>query len=128
MSITLVKFIHVGAAILSGLGFFVRGIWVLQDTPLRHHVWVRVLPHVNDTLLLISAVTLATMLQLSPFTHSWLAVKISALLVYITLGLVAFRFARRKWVQLTAWLAAMWVFAYIVWLAVYQPVWFGSMG
>lgn len=94
--------------------FFVRGLWLLRDSHWLRRRWVRVVPHVVDTLLLGSAIALAVMLRQYPFVTGWLTAKVLALIVYIGLGLMAFRFARTRRMQCTAWLAAQAVFIYIV--------------
>lgn len=108
-----VKTIHITFVALSFTGFFIRGIWMLMDCRLLKKVWVRIVPQVVDTVLLASAIILATQLQVSPFEHSWLAAKIIALLLYIGIGLVALRFGRNKRIRLMAWLLGMVVFLYI---------------
>jgi len=50
----------------------------------------------------------------TPFNSPWLAAKIIALLLYIGLGMLAFRFARSRRARLLAWLSAQAVFLYIV--------------
>lgn len=98
--------------------FFVRGVWLLRDSSLLRRRWVRIVPHGVDTLLLASAIALAVMLRQYPFVAGWLTAKVVALIVYIGLGMVAFRFAHMRRMQWTAWLAAQAVFFYIVAVAV----------
>jgi uncharacterized membrane protein SirB2 len=109
-----VKTIHITVVALSFAGFFIRGIWMLMESRFLAQLWVRIVPQVVDTVLLVSAVVLAIQLRISPFEHSWLAAKIIALLVYIGIGLVALRFGRSKRIRLVAWLLGMVVFSYIV--------------
>ena len=109
----ILKLLHVSFVLVSYSLFLLRGIWMLRASPRLQRRWVRVLPHVNDTLLLASGITLAVITHQSPGSHPWLAAKIAALVVYIGLGTVAFK--RRK---LWAWLAAQAVFFYIVAVAV----------
>ena len=75
-------------------------------------------PHIIDTVLIISAIMLFTRSGLDLMATSWLQAKIIALIVYIALGLVAFRFAKATPVRLLAWLAAILVFGYILSVAV----------
>ena len=56
----------------------------------------RTLPHVVDTVLIVSAIWLAWLLRVSPTNAPWLAAKIAGLLVYIAFGMVALRFGRTK--------------------------------
>lgn len=76
--------------------------------------WVKIAPHSIDTVLLTSAILLAWQLGYTPFNSPWLAAKIIALLLYIGLGMLAFRFAKTKTSRLYAWLAALLTFSYIV--------------
>lgn len=109
----IVKPLHVGFVLVSYSLFFLRGVWMLQSSPHLQRRWVRIVPHVNDTFLLASGITLAVLTQTSPVSHPWLAAKIVALFVYVGLGTVALK-RRRLW----AWLAAQAVFFYIVAVAV----------
>ena len=117
MSYELLKMMHVGSIIVSYLLFFLRGIWLMQDSEQLRQRWVKVLPHVVDTILLISAVALAMIIQQSPFSDSWLTAKVIGLLLYIGLGMIAMRFGKTRRIRFIAWLAAQCVFIYIVLVA-----------
>jgi len=58
------KTIHVTFAALSFIGFFVRGIWMLKDSPLLQQRWVKITPQLVDTVLLGSAIILAVQMRL----------------------------------------------------------------
>jgi len=122
----ILKTLHVAFAALSFAGFFIRGIWMLRDSPLLKQRWVKIAPQVVDTVLLVSAVALAVQWRLSPVDQPWLMAKIIALVVYIGVGLVALRFGRTKGVRIVAWLLGMVIFTYIVSVAVSKSVlgWF----
>ena len=83
----------------------------------------RTLPHVIDTLLLVSAVAMLVNWRLSPIGAPWLLAKICALLLYIALGMLAFRFARSQRMRLVAWLMALVTAAYIVSVALSKNPW-----
>lgn len=87
---------------------------MLRSSPLLQQRWVKVLPHIIDTALLLSAIILAYQLSFSPLSAPWLMAKIIALLVYILLGMIAIKRGKTLKTRLTAWLAALLVFAYIV--------------
>jgi uncharacterized membrane protein SirB2 len=108
------KAIHVTCAALSYALFFLRGVWMLRESPLLQQRWVRYAPHTVDTVLLASAITLAWQLGISPLEAPWLAAKIVALLAYIVIGSVALKRGRTKRIRLMAWLLAQGVFLYIV--------------
>lgn len=112
------KLIHLSAVVLSFTLFFLRGLWLLQGSPIMRQRWVRIAPHGIDTVLLASAVGLARQLGVTPGNSPWLAAKIVALLLYIGLGMLAFRHARSPRMRLVAWLCALLTFAYIVLAAV----------
>jgi uncharacterized membrane protein SirB2 len=110
----ILKLIHVSCAFLSVAGFGLRGYWMMQNNALLQHRAVKRLPHVIDTLLLVSAIMLVVVLRLSPLDAPWLIAKIGALLVYIGLGLVALRFGGSKEIRIGAWLLALVAAGYIV--------------
>ena len=87
----LIKFLHVALAFITVAGFVVRGLLAVADSPLRNVKWVRIAPHVIDTLLLVCGITLAVQLSLSPLSNGWLMAKIVGLLVYIGFGVITMR-------------------------------------
>ncbi|HYR06065.1 MAG TPA: SirB2 family protein [Gallionella sp.] len=118
MSFMLIKHFHISCAVLSYTLFFLRGIWGFNDSSIMRQRWIKVVPHVVDTLLLASALTLAFTIQQYPFVDSWLTAKVFGLLLYIGLGFVALKYGKSKTTRVSAWLAAQAVFAYIVMVAV----------
>lgn len=115
-----VLMVHLSMVSLSFVLFFGRGLWV---APFPHHRLPRllkVLPHIIDTLLLASGATLAVLIRQYPGVDPWLTAKLVGLVVYIGLGMVALRHGRTPAVRVTAWLAALCVFGYIVSVALTQ--------
>lgn len=123
----LLKSIHVGSVALSYSLFFLRGVWMLRDSPLVQARGTRLARDVVDSALLASAIILAWQLDISPLQHPWLAAKIIALLIYILIGSVALKRGRTKNIRLAAWLTAQFVFFYIVGVAMTRSVmsWLG---
>ena len=113
-----IKLIHIACALLSISGFVGRGILMIKSSPLLTTRWLKVLPHINDTILLVTAIILASQWGWSALQMPWLLTKIIALLVYIALGMLALKTGRSLSVRITAWLAAIITFAYIVAVAV----------
>ena len=105
---------HVACVALSWAGFFVRGVWMIRESPLLGARWVRVAPHVVDTVLLASAVALAAMLRQYPLAHGWLTAKVVGLVLYIALGMVALRRGPTRRARIAAWVAAQLVLGYVV--------------
>ena len=117
MSYAALKIIHVTSVIFSYILFTLRGVWMMQGSPILQRRWVKILPHVIDTVLLASAVALATMIQQFPGISTWLSAKIGGLLLYITLGLIALRFGKTRRTKTISWITAQIVFFYIVLVA-----------
>ncbi len=117
------KHIHLAFVALSLLGFVVRGIWMMKDSPLLQAKLTKILPHVIDTVLLVSAVILAVQLGFKPGEQPWLQAKIIGLLFYILLGVVALKPRYPKPMRIGAWIAALGVFAFIASAAVSKSAW-----
>jgi len=114
---TTIKTIHITTVILTITMFLIRGVWMLRDSPHLHHPVVKVLPHVNDTVLFISALTLATLLGQYPFVNGWLTAKFFALLTYITLGSLALKSGQNRRLGIIAFAGALIAFSYILLVA-----------
>ncbi|PKO49764.1 MAG: regulator SirB [Azoarcus sp.] len=123
-----IKHIHVTCVILSLAGFALRGVWMLVDSRLLTHRLTRVLPHVVDTVLLGSAITLAVMIEQYPLQAPWVTAKVIGLIVYILLGAVALKRGRTRAVRATAFVAALLVFSWIASVALSKNVgvWFAT--
>jgi uncharacterized membrane protein SirB2 len=122
-----IKALHVGSVALSYCGFVARGMLMIRASPLIGARWVRVAPHVVDTVLLASAIALAVMSRQYPFVEPWLTAKVLALILYIGLGTFALRRGRTMRSRVGAWIAAQAVFLYMVAVAVTRSplVWAG---
>jgi uncharacterized membrane protein SirB2 len=119
---SLLKHVHITCVVLSGAGFFIRGVWMIRESPWLHEKWVRVLPHIIDTTLLVSAILLAWQIRQYPFGHAWLTAKVLALIAYIVIGAVGLKYGKTKKIRVTAWLVAMAIFLYIVLVALTRQV------
>jgi len=108
------KLIHQGAVALSFVGFFARGLGALRGAAWIRSRAARTLPHIVDTVLLVSAIALAWMLRLSLLEAPWLLAKIIALVVYVGLGMLALRPETPRELRIAAYVAALATFLYIV--------------
>lgn len=106
--------LHLLTIILSLSGFIIRGIWMILDSPKLSARWVRIVPHINDSLLLLSGVVMVIMLKIYPWEHSWLATKLVLLLAYILLGTIALKRGKTKTHRVIAWILAILVFIYML--------------
>jgi uncharacterized membrane protein SirB2 len=106
--------IHLITVAITLSGFLLRGIWMLQDSANLKRPIVRILPHVNDTILLVSAVWAGALINQYPFFNSWLTAKLMGTLVYIVFGAIALTYGRTRTQRVVAFAAALVAFAYIV--------------
>jgi uncharacterized membrane protein SirB2 len=104
--------IHMTCAALSIFGFFIRWIWMLRDSPILQKRAVKVVPHMIDTLLLLSAIALVVIIGFGP-NAAWLSAKIAGLIVYIGLGTFALKRGRTKQSRAIFGVLAIVVFAFI---------------
>lgn len=118
-----VKHLHISCAIVSGSFFAVRGYWRMRDAAILQTKWVRILPHLIDTVLLASALTMVFWSGQYPFVQNWLSAKVLALLAYIVLGSIALKRGRTAATRAAAFVAALATFAYIVGVALTRQAW-----
>ena len=123
MDYAAIKFVHVACAVLSIAGFAWRGLLMLRDSPLLRARPVRVLPHIVDTVLLLSAGVLAWKSAQYPFVEPWLTAKVLALVAYIVLGTVALKRGRSQRVRVVALALALLTAGYIVSVALTKSPW-----
>ncbi|HSG23744.1 MAG TPA: SirB2 family protein [Azonexus sp.] len=114
MSYLLLKHLHVTCVALSGLGFCLRAWWMLRDSPMLSQRLARIAPHVIDSLLLGSAITMAVMSRQYPFLQPWLTAKFFGLLAYILLGMMALKRGKTKAIRTRFLVLALLSYAYIV--------------
>ncbi len=110
----MLKLTHVACVVISGSLFIYRyaRLSMRPNQPLAKAL--KVLPHINDTVLLVSAIGMLSLIGLNPFTTPWLLAKILALLVYITLGAICMRSLPGSKRQTVSFVGAISVFAYIL--------------
>ena len=113
-----VKHIHLTMVSLSLFTLFSKGLLDLYLSTDDAKTWVKVVPHLIDTLLLVSAITLCVLIQQYPGVHGWVTAKVIALVAYIVLGTIALKRGKTKAIKATAMLLALMTFAYIGMVAV----------
>ena len=111
-----IRLVHIAAVLASGGLFFVRGL-VLAWGARTLTVLLRYLSFAIDTVLLTAALMLMTIVRQYPFVDAWLTAKVLLLVLYIALGLVAFRGAGNPALRLGSWVAALAVYAFIISIA-----------
>lgn len=113
-----VKLLHQSAVVVSLGGFAARGVAALAGAGWVRSRAARTLPHVVDSVLLLSALAMTWMLGLTPAEAPWLVAKIAGLLAYILLGVAALRPNLPKPARIAAFAAALAVAAWIVSVAI----------
>jgi len=76
--------------------------------------WLKIAPHVIDSILLGSAVVLMVQNSLYPTNQPWLLTKIIFLLLYIAFGLYTLRFAKTRPRVFAGFILSILCFTYIV--------------
>jgi uncharacterized membrane protein SirB2 len=118
------------ATVFISITFFItRALWVFRqsvaDIIRLNKKWVRILPHVNDTILLVSAIFLAVSIEQYPFVHTWLTAKLIALIFYIVFGMFALKRAKTKNTKIVFFALAIVTFFYIAMVALTRSAtWF----
>lgn len=118
MEYTTIRLLHISCAVLSISLFALRGGLQFAGVNWRRWRWLRIAPHINDTVLLSAAIALSWISHQYPVQQPWLSAKVGALLLYIVLGHMAFRPAASRSQQLLAFFAALATVAYIVAVAI----------
>ena len=122
MSYSSLQTIHVLAAIISICGFTLRGLWMLNGSALLQQRWVKIAPHIVDTVLLASAIALAIWSHQYPGQMAWLSAKVVALILYIGFGMVALKRGPTLRIRAVAFAAALLTFAYILAVATTRDI------
>jgi uncharacterized membrane protein SirB2 len=110
---SVLKLVHVSAVVLSGTGFVLRFALAAVGRSPRAR-WARVAPHLVDTVLLASALSLAWVGGFRPLEVPWLEAKLVGLVVYILAGTIALKRGRTPMVRGAAFAVALVTLAYIV--------------
>ena len=113
----MIKLIHMSTAFISISLFMLRGFWVFKESPMITKKWVKIFPHVNDTVLLTTAIFLTMGIHQYPFINDWLTAKLLALIIYIGFGMFALKRAKEKKNKILFFILALLTFSYIVGVA-----------
>ncbi|KTR46464.1 siroheme synthase [Pantoea ananatis] len=101
----LIRNLHLLTVAVTVSLFLLRFYWQRTGSAMLQRRWVRILPHINDTLLLLSGASLVMITHFYPFSPqgSWLTEKLLGVIIYIALGSVAL--SRRPRSDRTRWIA-----------------------
>lgn len=119
----IIKNAHITFAVISISLFILRAFWSVTESAKLQQRWAKIVPHINDTLLLSCAVYLMMTTGQYPFADHWLTAKFIALLVYIATGTIAIKRGKTAGMRLLFSLLAISTFSYIVAVAVTRTPW-----
>ena len=120
---TIIKNAHITFAVISISLFILRAFWSVTESTKLQQRWAKIVPHINDTLLLGCAVYLMITTGQYPFSDHWLTAKFIALLVYIATGTVAIKRGKTAGMRLLFSILAIAIFSYIVAVAMTRTPW-----
>jgi uncharacterized membrane protein SirB2 len=114
MSYLAFKHLHLTFVLLSGCGFALRGYWMLTESVWRQRRITAVLPHLIDSGLLASGLTLAIWSSQYPFLQDWLTAKFFALIAYIIVGTFALKRGKTRIARTRFFLCALLIYGYLL--------------
>ena len=108
----LIKYLHILTAVFSILLFMARFLLLSFDPSRRQGRWLKVLPHINDSLLLLFAVLLCFAIRQAPLATPWLTEKVTAVVLYILAGMFALKWSKSRPGRWIWFMIALFMFAY----------------
>ena len=96
---------------------------MITESTLLQSKGAKILPHINDTLLLSSAIALVVITRQYPIVVGWVTIKIGLLLLYIGLGTFALKRGRTKQQRISFLIASLITIAGIFGTALTRPGW-----
>jgi len=109
-----IKLFHISTVFISFLFFTTRFYWMIAKPSLLKAPWVKIFPHVVDSLLLISAIVLTIQISQYPFVDAWLTSKVLALLAYIIIGNIALKRGKSKPIRIVAGIISILIFLFMI--------------
>ncbi|MBQ0832973.1 SirB2 family protein [Marinobacter sp.] len=123
-SYVILKHLHMTTAFLTVILFTLRLLMDAVGRPGWRQTPLRWIPHANDTVLLIAAISLLVVGSWNPLEQSWILAKIVLLLGYITAGLFALKVTVPRPARIVAAVLALVQVSAIFHLAMAKPVLF----
>jgi uncharacterized membrane protein SirB2 len=101
------KHLHITLAVISVSFFTLRFAWLMLNSEQLNRKWVRIAPHIIDTLLLVIGAIMVVQLAINPFEQVWLAEKLLALAAYVFSGVYTLKFAKDRMMQIFGYVVAV---------------------
>ena len=114
----LIRQLHILTAALSVTLFTIRFLLLVRSPTWQPNRWLKVLPHVNDSLLLILAILLCIIIQQAPLLTPWLTEKVAAVILYILAGMFALKWSKTRLSKIIWFIIAIFMFAYAANIAI----------
>ncbi|GGI72419.1 SirB2 family protein [Shewanella gelidii] len=115
-----VKHLHLTLVAISVLFFIVRFVLHMRQAAVMERKVMKIAPHVIDTFMLLSGLTLCFLILQYPFVDAWLTEKIIGVAAYILLGVMAMHPNKNKLYKVFAFFGAMGWIVYIAKIAVFK--------
>lgn len=117
------KHLHMTLAALSILLFTLRFCWLLANSAKLQAKWVKITPHIIDTLLLTIGIVMVVQYAINPLEQLWLLEKLLAVVAYIFTGYYTLKLARNKTMQIIGYLGAIgWILLIVRLAMTKQPL------
>jgi uncharacterized membrane protein SirB2 len=114
----LIRQLHILTVVLSITLFTFRFLLLIRSPAWQPGRWLKVLPHVNDSLLLIFAILLCIIIQQAPLITPWLTEKVTAVILYILAGMFALKWSKTRQAKIFWFMIALFMFAYAANIAI----------
>lgn len=120
---TALKHSHLLFVVITILLFNVRFFWKQWAPQNSPHKIFRIIPHINDTLLLITGAMMAYTVKFIPFVNAnWLGIKLILLMGYIAFGILAIKAPARSSKAITNYILSMLTIGLMMYLAIAKPL------
>lgn len=120
------KHLHLTTIAISVTLLVLRFMGSMLHARVMQQRWVKIVPHINDTILLLSGLGLIAVTGFYPFTpqSAWLTEKLLGVVIYILLGFVALREGKNKAIRIFALLGALgWIWLIAQMAMTKVPLW-----
>lgn len=111
--------LHVTAVVISLALFSFRFALMMKNSDVRNQRWLKITPHVVDTILLGSAIWLLTMSSMVQ-VDGWVASKVIGVILYIVSGFFALKWAKTNRSRIIGFASA------VIWLMLTASVAFSK--
>lgn len=126
----ILRHLHMTLVAISVFSFVFRWSLSLNRSPMLQRHWIRIIPHINDTLLLLSALALCVIIKQYPFVSGWLTAKLLLLVGYVIAGSFAIKRSKTQRGRIIAGVIALLLVFQMIGVAINHSVagWWGHLG